>query len=272
MPRRPRRTLSATYFHVINRSVRKARIFRNRGDYRAFLTVLQEGLVRHPMKLVSYCVMSNHWHLVMGPDDPETLTALMHWVTATHAIHWHRHHQTVGQGPVYQGRFRAEPIEAAADLVRVCRYVERNALRAGLVRRAQDWPWCSLAERLRPDPILPLSPAAFLSSNAWISYVNGATTATELIEERIRLASTPGTEAPDSVENSPVPLRHAAQDPGGFAEIFEDAKDTLGVHRATDENQADPHVEGPKHLRVAKAAGLLKPAEQRRNRPALAID
>jgi putative transposase len=163
MARRPRSALAASYFHVINRSVRKVPIFTRPSDYRAFLTVLRQGLIRHPARLVSYCILSNHWHLVVGPNSIKDLSRLMHWVTVTHSVRWHRRHQTVGQGPVYQGRFKCQPIDATAVLMRVCRYVERNALRAGLVRRAQDWPWCSLSERLRADARLPLVSTSFLT-------------------------------------------------------------------------------------------------------------
>ena len=172
MPRRPRAVFAAGFFHVINRSIGKRPIFVNPRDYRAFLAVLNEGLQRHPTRLISYCVLANHWHLVVGPVGTNQLSQLMQWVGATHAQRWHRHRNTVGQGPVYQARFKSHSIEADAHLVRVCRYVERNALSAGLVRRAQDWPWCSLSERLLSTSSLPLVVTPFLASNAWIDYVN----------------------------------------------------------------------------------------------------
>jgi len=172
MPRRPRCTLPVSFFHVINRGVRKFPIFTRPPDYTAFLGVLADGLDRYPVRLVSYCVLSNHWHLVLHPETIATLSNFMRWVTATHAIRWHRRHQTVGQGPLYQGRFRAIPIESGAELFRVCRYVERNALAARLVQRAQDWPWCSLSQRLRLDSTIPLTVMPFLSTSAWSDHVN----------------------------------------------------------------------------------------------------
>jgi hypothetical protein len=81
MARRRRGSHGEAYFHVINRSIRKGPLFRRPNDYRAFLEVLRQGLERHPARLISYCVMSNHWHLVMGPVDPSRLSKLMHWVT-----------------------------------------------------------------------------------------------------------------------------------------------------------------------------------------------
>src|SRR5688572_18358568 len=124
MPRRLRLAMSASFFHVINRSARRAPIFTRPTDYQAFLTVLQAGLERYPVRLLAYCILSNHWHMVVGPPDPKTLTGFVRWVTATHAIRWHRRHKTVGEGSLYKGRFLAIPIDQAANLVRVCRYVE----------------------------------------------------------------------------------------------------------------------------------------------------
>jgi putative transposase len=124
----------------------------------------------------------------------------MRWVTATHAIRWHQHRRTVGQGPVYQARYFATPIEHAPQLIMTCRYVERNALSAGLVHRAQDWPWCSLAERMRSAPEVALVPAPFLLSPAWKDYVNAVLTT----RERLRQPTSVPT-CGNPVENTSVP-------------------------------------------------------------------
>jgi putative transposase len=252
MARRARRDIPGSFFHVINRSVRNVPIFMNRSDYRAFLTVLEEGLTHHPVKLISYCVMPNHWHLVLGPNGPNDLSPFMQWVTATHAIRWHRHHKSVGQGPVYQRLFRSEPVEAAGDLVNVCRYVERNALRSRLVRRAQDWPWCSLSDRRRGDATLPLQPAVFLASDAWLDYVNAVVTTRERVE------------ASD-------PLLSNSNDPSGLAGLFQDGEDLVRHLTAHDHHEPDSHVERSEHLGLGDAAGALEPGEERWHHPALAI-
>jgi putative transposase len=147
-------------------------LFEQRADYRLFLGILAEGLGHHPLRLITYSLMPNHWHLVVGPTDTRALSGCLHWVTATHAVRLRHARHLVGEGPVYQGRFTSMEIPALGDLMRVCRYVERNALQAQLVRRAQDWPWGSLAERLQPVAGLPLVTTPFLSSRAWVDYVN----------------------------------------------------------------------------------------------------
>ena len=149
MPRRLRSSGSGYYCHVINRAANRTPLFARPREYREFLDILREGLDLYPVPVVAFCVLSNHWHLVLGPTGTTSLSRLMHWVETTHAVRVNVRRKTVGQGPVYQGRFKAHLIEEAGGLVRTCRYVERNALTAGLVRRAQDWPWGSLAERRR---------------------------------------------------------------------------------------------------------------------------
>jgi putative transposase len=279
MPRLPRRSRPAPFFHVLNRTVRRVPIFIRPGDYRAFLVALQQGLERYPVRLLAYSVLSNHWHMVVGPPDTETLSRFVRWVSATHAIRWHRRHRTVGQGPLYKGRYLAIQIEASANLVRVCRYVERNALAAGLVKRAEHWPWCSLAERLRPEPLIGLTTTPFLTSPAWIDHVNAPNTASDLItDERWQRGiwedrnptSVPAT--PRLVEKTSVPSDDLAKPPGRFLRGVEGRQHLVGVDRRDDENQPDADIEGAKHLRLVEVRRALQPGEQRRNRPALPIE
>jgi len=260
MPRRLRRSLGTHYFHVVNRSVRKTPIFLRPKDYRAFLGVLEAGMQRHPLGLLAYCVLANHWHLIVGPTDPSGLSQLMHWVTVTHAVRHHRHRGTTGQGPLYQGRFKSEPLEEATNIIRACRYVERNALTAGLVARAEDWPWCSLSDRRHPPPRMPLVTAPFLESDAWLVYVNTPRAIAE--DER------PDPDLWIPVENRPDPLDNRSQDPGPG----EGAREVRRAGRVADDDQAHAHVERPKHLRVVHTARALKPLKQWRDRPAVAVE
>ena len=154
VPYRRRVGTAGVVFHVLNRGVRKLRLFDRPGDYRAFLKVLGEAQERIPMTCLAYCLMPNHFHLVLLPIADTELSAFMAWVTATHSKRWHARRGTAGTGHVYQGRYKAFPVFRDTHFLRLCRYVERNALRAGLVARAEDWPWSSLAQRAgRPSPV-----------------------------------------------------------------------------------------------------------------------
>ena len=141
MPRRARTEPDPHFFHVINRSARRVPMFARPKDYREFLAILREGLKRHPVPLVAYCLMNNHWHLVVGPTGTALLSKLMHWVTTTHAVRLNLRQGRTGEGAVYQGRFKSFPVQHDAHFLTVCRYVEANALRAGLVPRAEAWRW-----------------------------------------------------------------------------------------------------------------------------------
>jgi putative transposase len=132
---------------VLNRGVRRAVLFDTDAEYARFERILLQALRREAVRLLAYCAMPNHWHLVLWPTHPGQLSLFMHWLTCTHAQRWHSAHGTSGTGAVYQGRFKAFPVRSDHHLLRVCRYVERNPLRAQLVTRAEDWRWSSLWRR-----------------------------------------------------------------------------------------------------------------------------
>jgi putative transposase len=134
-----------TVYHVLNRANARMTLFEDDGDYLAFQRVLAEACDRVGMRLLAYCVMPNHWHLVVWPRRDGDLSRFMNWLTLTHTQRWHQHRNTVGNGHVYQGRFKSFPIETSEYLLTVCRYVERNPVRAGLVTRAEQWQWSSAA-------------------------------------------------------------------------------------------------------------------------------
>ena len=148
MGRAPRITELGVAYHLLNRRVMRLAMFEKDADYQAFERVLGEGLERPDApRLLAYCLMPNHWHLVVIAGQQTDLSTWMQWVTVTHTHRWHNHYHTVGEGPLYQGRFKSFPVEEDAHFLTVCRYVERNALRAGLARQAEEWLWCSLACR-----------------------------------------------------------------------------------------------------------------------------
>jgi len=138
-------------YHVLNRANGRLPLFDKDGDYQAFERVLGEAGQRYRVPVLAYCIMPNHWHLLLWPQRDGDLSAFAGWLTLTHTQRWHAHHGTVGHGHLYQGRFKSFPVETDEHFLTVCRYVERNALRAGLVRRAESWRWGSLWRREKGD-------------------------------------------------------------------------------------------------------------------------
>lgn len=143
MPKRSRAGTGRLVLHVLNRAVQDLTVFENTADYETFIRILNETAARVPMRLLAYALMPNHWHLVLWPPSDECLSPFMKWLTATHAQQWRSSHGTLGRGAVYQGRFKAIAVQHDRHLLRLCRYVERNAVRARVVARAEDWPWSS---------------------------------------------------------------------------------------------------------------------------------
>lgn len=144
MPRRPRLAAGELAYHVLNRRVGRLPLFEKPADYAAFEKILAEAHAATRLRITAYCLMPNHWHLLLWPRRDGELSEVLRWITVTHTQRWHAHHQTAGTGPVYQGRFKSFPVQTDEHFLTVARYVERNALRANLVDRAEEWQWGSL--------------------------------------------------------------------------------------------------------------------------------
>ena len=172
MPRRPRRLQCGDYYHIINRGSVRARIFDADADYQTFILLLAEAVSRFNLPLHAYCIMPNHWHIVARPENHNHLSKTMHWLSVTHAVRWIRSHKRRGPGPVYQGRFKSIPVEPGLHLLRACRYVERNGLRAELAPRAEHWPWSSAAQRLENRDVPRLEPLQFVTPDDWLVMLN----------------------------------------------------------------------------------------------------
>ncbi len=142
MPRTARASVGGVCYHVINRGNAQARVFHKDADYQAFVDLIAAGCERLPMRVPAYCLMPNHFHLVLWPRGDGDLSRWMQWLMTAHVRRYHRHYQSSGH--VWQGRFKAFPIQQDSHFLMVIRYVERNPVRAKLVDRAQDWPWSSL--------------------------------------------------------------------------------------------------------------------------------
>ncbi|MBN1435745.1 MAG: transposase [Sedimentisphaerales bacterium] len=147
MPRTIRKAEGGIVYHVFNRANGRLKIFKKAGDFAAFEQILAEGAERFGMRILGYCLMSNHWHLVLWPREDGDLSLFMKWITGTHSQRWHAAHGIAGIGHLYQGRYKSFPVQGSIYYHTVLRYVENNPKRAGLVRRCNEWLWSSLAVR-----------------------------------------------------------------------------------------------------------------------------
>jgi putative transposase len=178
MPRPPRHTYAGECYHVLNRANRRAEVFHDSADYFAFMRLIERAQQRIEIPLFAYCLMPNHIHLVFRPRGNGDIARWMQWLFTTHARHYHEKYGTTGH--VWQGRYKHFPVQGDHHLLTLLRYVERNAVRAKLVTRAEDWRWGSLYWRARDQPILGLAEIPTPLPSAWHEFVNQPQTAAEL--------------------------------------------------------------------------------------------
>ena len=163
MPRIPRGQVAGYAYHVLNRGNGGAAVFHKDGDYTAFLDLLATAKATYPVRIFGFCLMPNHFHLVVQPATDKALSPFMQWWMTSHVRRYHRHYRS--HGHVWQGRFKSFPIQQDGHLLSVLRYVLRNPVRAGLVEHAMDWPWSSLRFPHMSDPTPVETPTDRLS---WI--------------------------------------------------------------------------------------------------------
>jgi putative transposase len=118
MPRIARNSPGGLVYHVLNRANGRLRLFKKVEDFPAFERVLAQAHRRTPIRILDWCLMSNHWHLVLWPRRDGELTAFMRWLTLTHTQRWKQAHAAVGDGHLYQGRFKSFPIEQDKHLLK----------------------------------------------------------------------------------------------------------------------------------------------------------
>ena len=179
MPRIARSMVGGYCYHVINRGNRQAELFHERADYAAFLSLITETQQRVALPILAACLMPNHVHLVVRPEGDDDLSTWAQRLFTTHVRRHHRKYQSAGH--LWQGRFKAFPIQQDRHLITVMRYVERNALRAGLVARAEHWHWGSLRWRAMQGPWrVELAQSPVPLPQNWVAYVNEPQTLAEI--------------------------------------------------------------------------------------------
>jgi putative transposase len=138
MPRLARSVLPDGMFHVTARGVAREPIFRDGIDYAEFQRVLLRVRDVHEWTLHAYCLLPNHYHLVVETTRSE-LTNGMHTLNGRYAQRFNRRHDRVGH--VFQNRFSSYVIESDEHLERALAYVRANPVEAGLCENAGDWLW-----------------------------------------------------------------------------------------------------------------------------------
>jgi putative transposase len=191
MPRKARLATPRVAHHVVNRGNDRQVVFREHFDHAAFIELMAAGTKRAAVRIYGYCLMPNHFHLLLQPENGEALSAYMQWVTGRYACTFRQQTDTIGHGHVFQRRFWNAPVYDIESFVATLRYIEANPCRSGLVSRAESWPWSSLPDRdgLHRGALtsLPFS----LPSN-WCEFVNAPQSLESLSAIREAIVPRPG--------------------------------------------------------------------------------
>jgi putative transposase len=162
MARSRREASGGHVYHVFNRGVRRQTLFDGSEEYADFLKLMMLAREHVAMRLLGYCLMPNHWHLVLWPEEDGAISAYIKWLAGTHACYFNGRHGLTGH--VYQGRFRSVVVKDDRHLLTLLAYVESNPVRAGLVKRAEHWAWSSAT----PTSVLPINPSPCPRPDTWL--------------------------------------------------------------------------------------------------------
>jgi putative transposase len=178
MPRIARGLSDGGIYHVLNRGNGRQKVFHKEDDFAAFITLLKEARERHPVNINAYCLIPNHFHLLLNAEEGVELSRFMQWLMTSHVRRYHRHYQTSGH--VWQVRFKSFIIQEDAHLLTVARYIEGNPLRAWLVNSAREWRWSSHRESCGEDERSLTCPLPIGVPVDWAAFVDTPLTQQEL--------------------------------------------------------------------------------------------
>lgn len=176
MPRLARGLVDGFVYHVLNRGNGRQQVFHQDKEYKAFIELMTEAKTMYDVKMLAYCLMPNHFHLLLQPDKAEELSKCMQWLMTSHVRRHHRSHGTSGH--IWQGRFKSFIVQQNNHLLTATRYIEGNPVRARLVKSAKDWQWSSHRERFKESSLISSLPIE-LPDN-WTEYVDKPVTGKEL--------------------------------------------------------------------------------------------
>ena len=230
MARKPRSFAGNTVYHVMNRASARAAIFHKPADYALFESTLEQALLRFNLRLLTYTIMPNHFHLLLWPRKNEAgkLSLFMKWLQQTHTQRWHAHRKNAGKsarGRLYGSRFKAFPVQSARNdfhfLRKIARHIERNPLRVHLVQSADLWQPGALYRRLHGTPdsrqLLAAWPeGAYPGDKKWRASLHQPLTAQEQksLTQSLHRQSPFGTPAWQTTIAKSLHLQHTLRPPG----------------------------------------------------------
>jgi putative transposase len=143
MPRTPRKYQESpsTFYHIMNRGHNREAVFADADDCRYFLDLLERYKKRFPLRIFHYCLLTNHFHLLVQMPTAQALSACLAGLLRSYVHYFNRRHGFVGH--LWQGRFKSPAVEVEAYFLSCARYIERNPVAAGLVTLPWEYEWSS---------------------------------------------------------------------------------------------------------------------------------
>ena len=156
MARQPRLDVPNLLLHVINRGNGRQPIFRSKADREEYLELIERFKERHAVRLYNYVLMTNHVHFLIESLEEGALAGFMHDLTLAHTVRFNQRNHTVGH--LWQGRYKAIPIDRDAYFLQCGRYIELNPVRAKMVRHPSEYPWSSYVAYANGEPSRIIDP------------------------------------------------------------------------------------------------------------------
>ncbi|MFC1703551.1 transposase [Candidatus Omnitrophota bacterium] len=151
MPRSARILLNKACYHIIARGNQSQPIFLSQTDYALYLHLLKRYKSKYPFNLYAFCLMKNHVHLALEPTDSSELSKAMQGINLSYAIYFNYKYQK--NGHLWQGRFKSMVVAKDEYLNTCLNYIEANPLRAGMVKKLEEYRWSSYRYRVLGYPL-----------------------------------------------------------------------------------------------------------------------
>lgn len=170
MPYREPIFYSGGYYHVYSRGSEKRIIFLDKADKKRFLERLEEYKDLHKAKVIAYCLMPNHYHLLIQQNSDELISKLISRLNLAYAMYFNKRYERVG--PLFQGRFKAKHIDADEYLLHLSRYIHLNPLSHTGTKNIHNYRWSSLKDYLNKNKsgfVDTLDISSYFDSKNWRS-------------------------------------------------------------------------------------------------------
>ncbi len=170
MPRIARALADNQIYHIVNRGNRRESVFHDTYDFEKFLGLLRDSKEKYGLRIFAYCLMPNHFHLVVCATKGDGLSAAMHWICSSYVRYYNKRYSVSGH--LWQGRYKSFVVQQDSYLLTLLKYVEANPLRAGIVDDATIYKYGSAYERVYQPKIPLLDAPAIELPDDWRVFVN----------------------------------------------------------------------------------------------------